>query len=418
MYQAITTFNFVIFALFLLCNSYQAFYVAVPLFRRRRKNDNPALHRYAVVISARNEQAVIGELLDSLAAQSYPDECYDVYVVADNCTDETARIAREHGAIVMERFNSRLVGKGYSLDYAFKAIERERGLRAYEGYFVFDADNVLDENYLAEMNRTFDLGYRVVTSYRNSKNYDSNWISAGYALWFLRESKYLNGSRMLLGTGCAISGTGFLVSSDIIARDGGWKYHLLTEDIEFSVANAIEGEVIGYCDSAVLYDEQPIRFRDSWNQRLRWTKGFYQVFRRYGARLARGVFGRRGFQCYDMLMTIAPATILPLVTVVCNSAVFLYGLQSGRTLLAELCLAQVFGAIFGVYLSLFLFGLVTTITEWRQIHCVWYRKILYLFTFPIFILTYVPIAMVALFKKVTWKPIAHTVIKSVQEIRQ
>ena len=90
-------------------------------------------------------------------------------------------------------------------------------------------------NYISEMNKLFDNGYKVITSYRNSKNFNSNWISAGYALWFLRESKYLNNARMILNTSCAISGTGFLVSDEIIKRNNGWKYHLLTEDLEFSV---------------------------------------------------------------------------------------------------------------------------------------------------------------------------------------
>ena len=76
---------------------------------------------------------------------------------------------------------------------------------------------------------------------RNSKNYGTNWISAGYALWFLRESRFLNGARMKLGTSCAISGTGFLVSSKMIQKDGGWKYNLLTEDIEFSTDHIIRG---------------------------------------------------------------------------------------------------------------------------------------------------------------------------------
>ena len=75
------------------------------------------------------------------------------------------------------------------------------------------------------------------------------------------------------------------------------------------------------------------------------------------------------------------------------------------------------GSLLGIYLSLLFFGTVTTITEWRQIHCPARKKLLYVFTFPIFIFTYIPIAVEALFKKVTWVPIRHTVVKSVGEIR-
>lgn len=418
MYQFVRYFNFFVFVLFFLCYFYQIAYIFVRFFKKAKKEDAKTFHKYAVVISARNEEAVIGELLTSISQQNYPRELLDVYVIADNCTDDTAAIAREHGANVLERFNYNEVGKGYSLDYAFARIEEERGILSYEGYLVFDADNVLDENFLYEINKVFDKGYSVVTSYRNSKNYDSNWLSAGYALWFLRESKYLNGARMLCNTSCAISGTGFLVSSALIHRNQGWKYHLLTEDIEFSVDNVIKGEKIGYCEEAILYDEQPVRFKDSWRQRLRWTKGFYQVFFCYGGGLLNGVVSRGSFQCYDMMMTIAPATILTLSTIVFNVLVMACGVMEHRPLLVQASIVDLGYTALGLYGSLFLFGLVTTVTEWRQIHCVGYKKVLYLFTFPIFILTYIPIAIAAIFKKVTWEPINHSIIKSVQQIRQ
>ena len=183
---------------------------------------------------------VIGQLIKSIKNQNYPKELLDVYVVADNCTDQTASVARKAGAIVRERFNKAQVGKGYALDYMIKMIGRKETAKKYAGIFVFDADNLLDENYIAEMNKTFNQGYRVVTSYRNSKNYDQNWISAGYALWFLHEAEYLNLPRMTLKSSCAISGTGFLVHADIIKDNGGWIHHLLTEDIEFSVLKSLK----------------------------------------------------------------------------------------------------------------------------------------------------------------------------------
>lgn len=117
-----------------------------------------------------------------------------VFVMADNCTDATADIARREGAVVYTRFNREKVGKGYALEQLLLHIEEDYP-KVYDGFFVFDADNVLDCRFVEEMNRTFSDGYEVVTSYRNSKNYGDNWISAGYALWFIRESRYLNNSR-------------------------------------------------------------------------------------------------------------------------------------------------------------------------------------------------------------------------------
>jgi len=372
-------------------------------------------HRYAVVISARNEQAVVGQLVDSIKAQNYPAELVDIFVIADNCTDNTAEVARNAGALVYERFNTEQVGKGYALDWMFKIIETEYADKNYEAFMIFDADNLLDQNYIMEMNKVFDRGYRIITSYRNSKNFGSNWIASGYSLWFLREAKFLNNSRMQLHTSCAISGTGFLVSAEVIKRNGGWIHHLLTEDIEFTVDSVIHGEIIGYCGDAILYDEQPTKFSQSYTQRLRWAKGFYQVFANYGGKLFRGIF-KGSFSCFDMLMTIMPAMLLTLLSIIINVIAIPLGFatQSPETYDLLLTLLQTIANFYGLF---FILGTITTITEWPQIHCSKGKCIWNLFTFPFFMLSYVPIAVIALFKKVEWKPINHSVSKTLDEVR-
>ena len=256
MNDVIQSVNFILMVVFSCCYAYQLIYLVVGLVKKDPEQKLPAkLHRFAVLIPARNEEAVICGLIDSIHGQDYPTDLIDIYVIADNCTDSTAARAVERGARVITRFNRTQVGKGYALDYAFQAIDRDLGLEHYDAFLVFDADNVLDPGYFTAMNRTFSQGYDIITSYRNSKNYDENWITAGYALWFLRESRFLNGARMKLNTSCAISGTGFLVSSKTIREDDGWKYNLLTEDIQFSTDHIVRGHKIGYCKDAVLYDE-------------------------------------------------------------------------------------------------------------------------------------------------------------------
>ncbi len=412
--KAIIFFNCVISVVFTLCYAYQFFYIFVGLLKKPKKFEASAQHRFAVVVSARNESSVIGNLIASIRSQNYPRELVDIFIIADNCTDNTAEIARSAGAIVYERFNKEQVGKGYALDWMFNIIETEYADKNYEGYIIFDADNVLDPNYIAEMNKVFDNGYRIITSYRNSKNYDTNWITAGYSLWFLREAKYLNNARMQLGTSCAISGTGFLVSADVIRENNGWIHHLLTEDIEFTTDSIIHGEKIGYCADAILYDEQPTKFSQSYTQRLRWAKGFYQVFKNYGAKLVKGVF-KGSFSCFDMLMTIMPAMLLTLISIAINIIAIPIGIANHSDELMTLVslLVKTVANFYGMF---FLLGLITTITEADQIHCSKPKRILYLFTFPLFMLTYVPIAIVALFRKIEWKPINHSVSKSLTEI--
>jgi cellulose synthase/poly-beta-1,6-N-acetylglucosamine synthase-like glycosyltransferase len=413
------------FILFALMYSYQIVYMFVAFKAKRNKKaivKDVQLNRYAVIIAARNEELVIGQLIKSIKNQNYPRELIDVYVVADNCTDRTASVARKAGAIVRERFNKAQVGKGYALDYMIKMIGRKESADKYAGIFVFDADNLLDENYIAEMNKTFNQGYRVITSYRNSKNYDQNWISAGYALWFLHEAEYLNLPRMTLKSSCAISGTGFLVHADIIRDNGGWIHHLLTEDIEFSVSQIIKGEKIGYCKKAVFYDEQPVTFKQSWNQRLRWAKGFYQVVAKYGMDLVRGIFNgkqKNRFSCFDMTMTIMPAMLISSVSILVNGFFFTAGffdLFGGKGII-EITSIAMLKSVCWYYGILFLIGLITTLTEWKSIYCSSWKKIAYAFTFPVFMFTYIPISVVALFSDVEWKPIAHTVVKSLDDVR-
>lgn len=412
--KAIVFFNCVISIVFTLCYAYQFFYIFVGLLKKPKKFTAKKQHRFAVVVSARNESSVIGNLIASIKNQNYPSELVDVFVIADNCTDNTAEIARSAGAIVYERFNKEQVGKGYALDWLFNIIDSEHSDKGYEGYIIFDADNILDPNYIAEMNKVFDNGYRIITSYRNSKNYDTNWITAGYSLWFLREAKYLNNARMQLGTSCAISGTGFLVSAEVIKENGGWIHHLLTEDIEFTTDSIIHGEKIGYCADAILYDEQPTKFEQSYTQRLRWAKGFYQVFRNYGGKLIKGIF-KGSFSCFDMLMTIMPAMLLTLISIAINIIAIPVGIVTHSNDLVMLIqiLTKTLANFYGMF---FLLGLITTITESGQIHCSKAKRVLYLFTFPLFMLTYVPIAIVALFRKIEWKPINHSVSKSLTEI--
>ena len=306
--------NTIVGILLFLAYLYQVFYTLYGLAfcrrdRRKAARQTPAKpsRRYAALICARNEESVIGELISSLRAQDYPAELLDIYVLADNSTDATARVARQAGAIAFERFNPYQVGKGYALNELFSQIRSRRPLSDYDAFLVFDADNIVDSHFVSAMDRTFAQGYDVLTSYRNSKNFASSWVSAGYSIWFLREARFLNYPRMKLHTNCAISGTGFLVSSKIIEENGGWPYHLLTEDIQFSTVCATKGWRIGYCDDAILYDEQPVTFSQSWRQRMRWAKGFYQVNAHCGMPLLRGCLrGPIRFSCYDMLMTVAP----------------------------------------------------------------------------------------------------------------
>ena len=283
---------------------------------------------------------------------------------------------------------------------------------------VSNGEAMLSPGYTEIMNDAFDAGYLVCTSYRNSKNFDSSWVSAGSALWYIREARFLNNVRMMNGTSCAISGSGWLVSSKIIRGMHGWDFHTLTEDIQFSTFCSIHGIQIGYAP-AEFFDEQPVTFKASWIQRMRWTKGFYQIFFSYGSDLVKAMLTGK-FAAYDMLMTIAPGILLTLVSVFVNLSYLAIGSLSHGfiTTRAELQMAtgSLVMVVIGAYLTFFVMGLITTVVERRHIHARKLRILSNLFTFPLFMLTYVPISIVAFFKKVEWVPTKHDIAVNFEEV--
>ena len=189
---------------------------------------------------------------------------------------------------------------------------------------------------------------------------------------------------------------------------------------EFTVTNILDGEKVGYCGSAMFYDEQPTTFKQSWNQRMRWTKGFYQVLFKYGKNLFKTMFKEKRMfvSCYDMIMTLAPATLFTLGTILLNLVLLLCS-GFNPVLFKQIFRPTMTAILIGFlnfYLMLLVIGLITLITEWKKILAPGRKKIMYLFSFPLFIATYIPISIVALFKKVEWKPIPHTVVKTIDDL--
>ena len=407
--------NFVVGFLLFLCYSYQIFYTIDPFSIRPRPHKRPIKkNKISILIAARNEEKVIGNLLQSIQMQDYDKELLEVVVIADNCIDDTVKIAKAFGATVFERVNKKQIGKGYALDYAISKLRELGKWRELDGIIVLDADNVLTPNYVTEMNKTRSDGYEAFTSYRNSKNYGDNWISAGYGLWYIRESKFLHYARMLLNSSCAISGTGFFVSRNLIDKFNGWKFFLLTEDIEFSVFSVINGVKIGCCIDAELFDEQPITFHQSYKQRLRWSKGFFQVWKKHGKELVKGIFKHRKFAFFDMTMNIMPAFILTVTLLFTSATAIIFGVFGIGD--PSPVVESLLGYVAFTYSIMFLMGLITITSEWKRIYTTVGRKIGFLFLFPIFMYTYIPISLIALFKRVSWEPIHHTRSKSLDEV--
>ncbi len=266
----------------------------------KRKEDDPwqypASKRFAVVIAAHNEELVIGHVIDSLINQKYPRNLFDIYVAADNCTDRTAVIAREHGALVYSRSDLKKRGKGYALEWMFNILF---GLDIqYDAITVFDADNVVSSSFLREMNRQHCRGHKIVQGYIDSKNPYDSWITASYSIAFWMSNRLFQLPRYYMGLSCGLCGTGFSIDTSVL-REIGWGATCLTEDLEFTMKLVLNDMKVAWAHNAIVYDEKPITLAQSWKQRVRWMQGHSDCAARYLKPLFSKAFREGNLACFD-----------------------------------------------------------------------------------------------------------------------
>lgn len=293
------------------------------LYKRKNKdisNIKPK-KRFALIVAAHNEEMVIDQILDSMGQLDYPKELYDVFVIADNCTDKTAEIAKNHNAIVYERFNAEKRGKGYALEWMFNKIFNMD--KKYDAIAIFDADNLLSKNFLREMNAKLLEGYKVVQGYLDSKNPHDSWITESYSIAFWSSNRLFQLARSNVGLSNQIGGTGFCMDVDILKKLG-WGATCLTEDLEFSCKLVMNGYKVGWCHNAVVYDEKPLTLKQSWLQRKRWMQGFTDVASRFFFKLIKKAVKEGNFVAFDCALY----TIQPFITLALGVAALLSLLQN------------------------------------------------------------------------------------------
>ena len=279
-------------------------------------------HKFMAIIPAHNEEAVVSNLIESLKHQTYDKELYDIYVIADNCTDNTAKVAREAGAIVLERYDPDHKTKGFALQWFLKQKIEENA--DYDAFFVFDADNIVDKNFIVNMNKKLCQGEEVVQGYRDIKNPTDNWITAGYALFYWTMHRLYHLARYNVGLSPLLNGTGFMVKFDVV-KPNGWETETLTEDIEFSLKSIIQGRKLGWATDAIVYDEQPTSFKQSWSQRSRWTVGHMQRVKRYTGELFNAVKKHKTVMNFDgflYMIGTTPMLILTMALMIINFVLY------------------------------------------------------------------------------------------------
>ncbi|MBR3927664.1 MAG: glycosyltransferase [Clostridia bacterium] len=280
-----------------LMGVYGLFYAFIAIVGlKKRKSDFKRVKpqkRIAAIAAARNEEAVIGQLVKSLMKQDYPKELFDVIVVPNNSTDDTAGAAERAGAKIVN-VDVPVKCKGEALKSAFRQIMEKEN---YDAFVIFDADNIVDPGYLQAVNDALMGGARIARGYIDSKNPYDNWVSGCSSIFFWFMNRLFNHGRRVLKQSAHLNGTGFAVATSLL-KETGFDTYSITEDLEYTAQCILHGERVYWMDDAITYDEQPESLWDALRQRRRWFSGAWQCKKYYFKDLLK----MRTFGGFDMAL--------------------------------------------------------------------------------------------------------------------
>lgn len=412
----LTFFKLIYYTIDVLLIIYLLYYFVTGLFAFRNNEKYKirhyrAKHKIAVLIAARNEENVIPNLLDSLNKQKYPKDLYDVFVIPNNCIDNTKKIALEYNANIID-INKEVTCKGDVLKYTFEYMNNY--YNKYDAYLIFDADNIVHPNFIRRMNDALCSGYKVAQGFRDSKNPSDSWVSSSYTLFYLVQNFFFNRARMRMGWSSSINGTGFLISKDLI-DEYGFNTLTITEDIEFAAQCALNNQRIAFVEDAITYDEQPVDFISSIKQRFRWSKGTIQCLKLYSPKLFKKYINTGNPQCFDMsLFYLAP--IVQVVSTLVVLFILIYNiLDTELSGFMKILYDNKVISLFIGYIITALISLFAVLFEKKKVT----DSIKGIFTLSIFMLTWVPINIICMFKKnYRWTPIEHKRLVNIDSIVQ
>ena len=378
---------------------------------RKKKTDIPdKKNMFAMVVAAHNEHSVIKQMVQSLRNLDYDKEKYDIFVIADNCTDDTAKIAAEAGALVHERFNSEKRGKGYALEWMFEKIFKME--KHYDAICIFDADNIVDPQYLNEINKKLNEGYKAVQGYVDTKNPNDSWITASYAISFWCLNKVFQTARSNAGLSNQINGTGFALRTEVL-KEMGWGATCLTEDMEFTMKLILNNIKVGWAKKAVIYDEKPLTLSQSFKQRTRWMQGHTDVASRFVKPLAKKWLKDNDWAAFDgMIYLFQPILLVAMLISTTMSIVQLFYPTVQFWFTPNLAIpAAAWNVIMLVQLAFFPFIL------WLEKKLT-FKMLLYYIPYIAFTYTWMPIAAVGMAKKnqKEWFHTQHTIKISIDEL--
>ena len=393
------TLKQIAWAMTIALKAFSFYFLIIALFAWKRPRPYPKSRprtRFACLIAARNEEAVIGALVESLRAQSYPAALYDIYVIPNNCTDDTEGAARAAGAQIFRCFEP-VRCKGDALHEAVSWLLP----RGYDAFCVFDADNLVHQDFLSHMNDAFCAGARVAKARMRVKNPGDSWVAGCYGLYFALFDVFFNRPRAALGLSAKLVGTGFAVHREVLLRQGGWNTETIAEDAEFAAQCACRGERVWWVSEALTFDEAPASFRVSLTQRLRWCSGIQCVAREKLGDLVRALGRADEPRVIDMMFFLC-APFVQVLSLVPGLLLFLDALLCGMAGGWMLFLAG----------SLLLVGAGMIVLAAAAAVSFGYRgrgMIKSVLIFPLFMASWLPLQTAALAHPVrSWRPIRHS----------
>lgn len=342
-------------------------------------------NNFSILIPARNESNVIEDLLISIKNQSEKINFENVYIIIENKSDKTIKIAKKYNTNIIIREKLNLKRKGYALMEAIEKITEEK---IYDAYFIFDADNILDKDYLKEMKKTYLEGYSIGIGKRKIKN-KTNSIAISSQLIFTLINDLSNKNRNKYNVNANASGTGFYISGKIINKLKTYPFHSLTEDYEISLYAVINNLTTKYNEKAIYYDEQPTDYKTYFNQRTRWVKGYFETRKIYTKDLIKKL--KLDNKNYKSVYT---------------SLIGVYDLILILIGLLIKCYKYPLEIILAVYTALIIFTILLLYKENININKTLYLKVLLIN--PLLLLTYIPCLIKSIFKKdIEWTVIQH-----------
>ena len=279
---------------------------------------------------------------------------------------------------------------------------------------MFDADNVVHPEFLSRMNDALCEGHKVAQGFRDSKNPSDNWISGSYSIFYWIQNFFFNKARMQMGGSSSINGTGFMIKKEVI-DEYGFNTVTLTEDVEFTAQCALNGIKIVFVEDAITYDEQPTEFKASWKQRKRWSMGNIQCFRTYKKSLIR-TYSKTGFlPCLDMLLTFM-APYMQILSALLTIVLFVFRIVNVQ-LYDVFAYMYSYGILF--FAVAYLANIIINIFVIKYNNKSAKENLSGILLFTFFILTWIPITLICLFKKnLSWEPIKHNRSVKIEEIKK